>query len=261
MYTIPTLNDLRRQLHLSETDSATDDGLLRSLVEASRLIESLTQRSYCPRLESRLVSLDPEGPRDLFLPADLLELHAVSDDSGPIDTADIRRIPSDPDKPASILQRIDGAPFLIGMSASKALRVDGVWGWHDRWTAAWSDSLDTVRDSTLAAGAATVSVSDTDASDQDGLRPRFQVGQLLRIDDEYLRITALDAADRRLTVLRAVQGTVAAPHARGVKIETFAPAAPIRDLTLRYAELLIKTTGPVDAASSPLLERMRRLTV
>ena len=48
MYTIATLDDLRRHLNLSATDAADDEDLLQRLGAASRLIESLTQRRYCP---------------------------------------------------------------------------------------------------------------------------------------------------------------------------------------------------------------------
>ncbi len=260
MYTIATLNDLGRQLQLTDSDAETDDMLLRALGEASLLIESLTQRRYCPRVESRLIALDATAPRELFLPDDLLELHSISDGGGAIDLAQIRRLPAHPDAPASMLQRLDDVAFRHSLSAAEAVRVKGIWGWHDRWTAAWRDSGDTVRDNPLTAGATEIAVSDIDGADGDGLRPRFQVGQLLRIDDEYLRLTAVDAATRRLTAQRGVQGTAATAHARGDKIESYAPAAAIRDLTLRYAALLVKSVGPLDAAPSPLLESLRRLT-
>ena len=81
----------------------------------------------------------------------------------------------------------------------------------------------------------------------------------MRIDGEYLRVTAIDRAADRLTVLRGVGGTRATAHLRDAKIETYAPAPAIRDLTVRYAELMLKSVGPLELAS-PLLERMRRLT-
>ena len=42
MYTIATLEDLRRHLNLGEGDRGSDDALLRALQDASHLIESAT---------------------------------------------------------------------------------------------------------------------------------------------------------------------------------------------------------------------------
>ncbi len=255
------MNDLRRQLRLpAAADPTADDELLRVLQEASHLIESLTQRHYCPVAQTRLVSLDPSNPRELILPADLLELHALSDSDGALDRASIRRLPSQPDMPASVLQLADDAVFRFSASPINAVSISGIWGWHDRWSRAWRDSGDTVRDNPLAAAATNISVDDVEAADRDGLRPRFHIGHLLRIDGEYLRVTAIDYERQRLTVLRGQQGSAAASHRQGAKIETYAPAPTIRDLCLRYAELLLTSIGLLEQESTPLLERMRRLT-
>ncbi|MCY4061502.1 MAG: hypothetical protein OXG53_03960 [Chloroflexi bacterium] len=260
MYTIATLEDLRRHLNLGEGDSASDDALLRALLEASHLIESATLRRYCPRVETLEVKPDRSNPRALILPDDLLELRAVNDDGGAIDLADLVALPRNGDEPASILQLKRGAAFRLGLSPVGSVSVSGVWGWHDRWSAAWRDSGDQVSENALSASATQLVVADSEGGDADGARPRFHVGHLLRIDGEYLRVSAIDRADNRLTVLRGVAGTRATAHLRGAKIETYAPAPVIRDLCVRYAERMLKSVGPVDLDSSPLLERMRRLT-
>lgn len=259
MYTIATLNDLRRHLHLADRDSADDDELMRTLQEASHLIESLTGRRFCPHVETRSISLDPANRRELILPADLLELQAISDGGGPIEIEEIVLLPADRDAPASILRRLDDGPFNTSDGGADAISVSGVWGWHDRWSTAWRDSGDAVGDSALMADASVISVGDA-AADQDGGRPRFQIGQLLRIEREYLRVTAIDPARQQLTVRRGVQGSAAGSHRRGSRIQIYSPAPSIRDLTLRYAELMSKSVGLLQAEASPLLERLRRLT-
>ena len=260
MYTIATLNELRRHLHLADRDSADDDELMRTLQEASHLIESLTGRRFCPHLETRSISLDPANRRELILPADLLELRAISDGGGPIDIAEIVLLPADRDAPASILRRLDDGPFNSSDGGADAISVSGVWGWHDRWSTAWRDSGDAVGDSALMADASLINVGDAAAADEDGGRPRFQIGHLLRIDREYLRVTAIDPARQQLTVRRGVQGSAAGSHEQGSRIQIYSPAPSIRDLTLRYAELMSKSVGLLQAEASPLLERMRRLT-
>lgn len=258
MYTIATLEDLRRHLSVG-ADAGNEDDLLRALGEASHLIESTTQRRYCPRLATLDVKPAAAGPRMLILPDDLLELRALGADGGAIDRADVEMLPGQGDEPASILQLKSGASFPLGFSGVNAVSVTGVWGWHDRWSAAWRDSGDRVSYTAMSAHAALLAVADSAGADEDGARPRFHVGHLLRIDGEYLRVTAIDRTANRLTVLRGVGGTRATAHLRNAKIETYAPAPAIRDLTVRYAELMLKSVGPLEL-ESPLLDRMRRLT-
>ncbi len=261
MYTIPTLHDLRRHLGLSAADADADQDLMRALANASRLIESLTQRRFCPRLERRAVPINPITPRLLILPDDLLELHSVRDAAGELDLDLFLRVPENPDEPASVLHLSARSAFLTRDSAPPAVTVSGLWGWHDRWTRAWVDSGDAIREASLLASATSIAVSDANGSDAAGFSPRFQVGQLLRIKDEYLRLTAVDIPNQRLTAQRGVSGTAAADHQPGATIETYVPPLPIHDLTLRYAQLMLKSQSLLPDEPSALLSRMRRLTV
>lgn len=261
MYTIATLEDLRRHLQLGDEDRGSDDYLLRALEEASHLLESVTARRYCPRIETFDISPDEANPRSLLLPDDLLELRAVRDDSGEIDLARIRVFPDFTDEPAFLLLYRAGAVFRVGYGETNVVSVTGVWGWHSRWASAWRDSGDRVSGIALSADSKLIEVANSDGADADGFRPRFQVGHLLRIDDEYLRVTAIDRAANQLTVLRGVGGARATAHLQNAKIETYAPVPAIRDLTVRYAEQLIKTAGPLEQESTPMLRRMRRVTV
>ncbi len=259
MYTIATLEALRGRLNLAEGDRGSDDELRRALQEASHLIELATGRRYCPRVATLMAPPDRTAPGSLLLPDDLLELHGVRDEGGALNLADLRLLPGDDDQPASVLQLRPGLSFRLGQNGESFVSVSGVWGWHDRWTTAWRASGDKVRDSALSATAATITVEDCDGLDEDGARPRFQVGQTLRIASEYLRVTAIDRAANQLTVLRGVDGSRAAAHAINTAIATYAPAPAIRDLCLRYAELMAQSAGPLELESASL-RRMRRLT-
>ncbi len=260
MYTIATLYELQRHLGLRDIDAATAANLRQVLQKASHLIETLTQRRYCPYLESRKVTVDVKTPRELILPDDLLQLQAIRrGDGSSITLDDVRRVPDHPDLPASLLIATDGAAGFSG-GTDAALTLTGVWGWHDRWTQAWSDIGDSVRDNPLSARATSISVDDADGIDDAAGAPRFQVGQLLRIDDEYLRLTAIDETNNLLTVLRGVQGSEPANHAGGAGIKTFSAVPAIRDLCLRYAALLVNSVGPLEEDASPVLRGLRRLT-
>lgn len=260
MYTIATLYELQRHLGLSEVDAVTAADLRQALHKASHLIETLTQRRYCPYVESKDLPVDSKTPRELILPDDLLQLTEIRRrDGSSVKLDDVRRVPNHPDLPASLLVSTAGAA-TFSSGPEDALTITGVWGWHDRWTRAWREGGDSVRDNPLSARATSISVEDADGLDVDSGAPRFQVGHLLRIEDEYLRLTAIDATRNELTVLRGVQGSDSANHAHGAGIETFAAAPAIRDLCLRYAALLVNSVGPLEADSSPLLSGLRRLT-
>ncbi|MDE2774455.1 MAG: hypothetical protein OXI77_00810 [Chloroflexota bacterium] len=258
MYTIATLEDLRRHLNVG-ANAGSEDDLLRALGEASHLIESTTQRRYCPRLATLEVKPAAAAPRMLILPDDLLELRALSDGGGAVDIAHIFNVPGESDEPSSILRLKRGRAFRLGLNRVDSVSVTGIWGWHDRWAQAWRDSGDRVGEKALSAHAALLRVANSAGADEDGVAPRFHVGHLLRIGGEYLRVTAIDRSANRLTVLRGIGGTRATAHLRDAKIETYAPSPAIRDLTVRYAELTLKSVGPLEL-QSPLLDRMRRLT-
>ena len=76
--------------------------------------------------------------------------------------------------------------------------------------------------------------------------------QLLRIDAEYLRVTAIDSASNRLSVLRGVQGTVrcGAP-ARRKHRDLHGRRWRYATLTLRFAELMTKSAGLLERESTP----------
>ncbi|MCY4145750.1 MAG: hypothetical protein OXE95_04735 [Chloroflexi bacterium] len=249
MYTIASLHEFRRHLQLAPDDASADADLLRSLQEASHYLESATQRRYCPRLAMLLVEYDRAGRGEVVLPDDLLELRTISDESGEIDTRRIRRLPQDADLSASVL-RIRGG--IVG-----ALRIYAIWGWHDRWTSAWRGSGEKLTNK-LNADEKTLKVASAASSDASGASPRFQVGQLLRIAGEYLRIIEIDSAGKQLTVLRGSHGTAANAHSSGLDIDIYAPPAAIVDLCLRYADLLLRSGGFVDDKTPELLLRLRR---
>ncbi len=260
MYTIATLHDLRRHLQLEETDSATDADLQQALQKASHLIETLTGRRFCPFQETLNVSVSPNNAREMMLPDDLLELISASGAGGALDIKPLLRVPNNPDLPASVLVLREGEGFDLGIRRDGAVSITGVWGWHDRWTRAWRDSGDSIRGASLTAAASSFSVTDTDGSDEDGNSPRFQIGQLLRIKDEYLRLTGIDRASNRLRAQRGVNGTEAAAHAQDAPVEVYCAPPAIRDLCLRYAELLISTAGFLDEEHPALVRSLRRLT-
>lgn len=260
MYTIATLYDIRQYLNLADEDTTSDEALLKALQQASHIVESVTHRRYCPHVESRIASIDLRHPTELILPDDLLSIESLTNGDGTVMSLDdVQLIPEHNDIPSSRLVLINGTSFVYSDSAINAVSISGTWGWHDRWSQAWRDSDDTLTDNPLSANATTLSVNDTDGADGDGFSPRFQVGQLLKIESEYLRVIAIDHVTNQLTVLRGVQGTSPSSHTQGTSILTYQPVPAIRDLCIRYAELMFKSIGVFDTHHDPMVRQLRRL--
>jgi hypothetical protein len=259
MYTIATRHALRQYLQLADDDTADDIELMKALQQASHMIESVTHRRYCPSVRTLTASINTDNPTLLILPDDLLSLITLTNGDGAIISPEhIQRIPNDNNQPASALHLIDGEAFIYDASPHNAISIHGIWGWHDRWSIAWRDSTDTVQDAPLSSNSATITVSNTHGTDVDGFSPRFQIGQLLQLDSEYVRILAIDDASNQLTVQRGTQGTSATSHPQGTAIQVYHPASEIHGVTLRYAELLFKSIGITAMTDDPILQGLRR---
>lgn len=256
MYTLATLYALRQQLGLADGDTTEDARLLMALEAASAAIENRTRRHFVPRMASLTHSVDLQNATTLLLKEDLLELQSLTNgDGSSISLSDVLVL-SD-----TSIRLTNGAYFIYDDVAEDAIEVEGVWGYHPNWSNAWKDSGDTVQDAPLSASATSLTVTDADA----GSPERFQVGQLLRIEDEYLWVTAIDSATNVLTVERGVQGTTAASHTNGTGIDIYQVPQDIAMLTLNWALWFYREPDSVyDRIPLYLLQTLkglRRITV
>lgn len=243
-----TLADLRRYLALGSTQTTDDDLLLALLEAASRLVEGYTGRHFVPVQRTRTYSVTRAG--QLLLHDDLLALASVSNGDGstiPLDAVHVL-----PDAAVASVLVLDRTRAVFTHSGDPvgALQVTGTWGYHPDWARAWACTGDTVQDDPLAADATTITVADADAPLATGYGARFAVGQLLRIESEYLQVLAVNAATDTLTVTRGANGTAAAAHAQGTSIEVYEVPADVRTACLRAASWLYKQpdAGFVQAA-------------
>ncbi|GAB5492584.1 MAG: hypothetical protein Phog2KO_27990 [Phototrophicaceae bacterium] len=224
MYVLATLYALRQHIGLETNDSSEDVRLLDALSSASASIERYTQRQLLPSQQSIAHTINLNNRRELLLNQDLLSLQSVSNgDNTSIALEDILQVNM------GILTLINGAQFIYEDTIEKAITVNGIWGYHPNWASAWVDSEDAIHAGDLSSSATTFTVNDATA----GTKPRFQVGQLIRIEDEYLMVTTIDS--NSLTVERGVQGTSAVSHSNGTSIEIYQVPADIAQLTLRWA--------------------------
>ncbi len=237
MYTLATLDQLRARLGLASTDTADDTRLLNALQAAAAGIEHATDRRFCPR--QKAIQHNYTSSLELLLDDDLLELTSLTNgDNSSINLTDVIPVPDE--APFSYLRLTGSSAFTWYTSPLQAITVSGIWGWHDRPSEMWRGTGDTVQNNPLNNSATSLTVTDADAADSEGVLPRFQVGHLLKIDSEYLRVTAVNTVSNVLTVLRGVNGTSAASHTLNTPIYAYQPPAELNALALRWASWLYK---------------------
>ena len=242
--TIPyaTLDQLRARFAVAGADTSDDARLLAKLKSASQQIDRFTARTFAPVYATRL--FDWDNARSILLRGfDLLQLITLTNgDGNVIDPTAIIPL-GGVNGPVYCLEiNIAKGAFLNYLTVkTRALSVYGIWGWHDDWLgSAWKPSGDSVTTFGLSSGGTALTVSNAAGADSWGLSPRFQTGQLIQIDSEYMLTTAVNAGTNTLTVIRGVNGTSGATHTIGAPISIYAPPADIVEITLRYAAWLTK---------------------
>lgn len=221
---------------IRSTTTAYDAALLRLAGEVSRYVDNHCHRVFYPALATRYFHGRATRRQRVD---DLLSITSVSisTDDGATYTAlagsdYFATVEGDPNSPKSYTHlelTVNGA-YGYWPAGQKSVKVVGVWAFADDRNICWEDSLDTVENNPLASGGTSVTVNDDDGVDLWGFTPRFQAGQLARIESEYVEVTA--AAATALTVVRARNGTAAAAHAQNVAIELWRPPEPVKQAVI-----------------------------
>lgn len=132
-----------------------------------------------------------------------------------------------------------------GEDRQQVISLTGVWGYHEEYPSAWVDTLETLQANPLLSDTTTLEVADITGVAGDALPQRFQVGNLLKLEDEdgyeFLLILAAtvgtDPTPDTLTVLRGARGTVAREWAAGTKLYVYRPMPGVVQATLEVATL------------------------
>jgi hypothetical protein len=260
MNTFVTLHRLRQHLGFAAADTSEDSRLLTLLEAATALLERGTQRRFTPRHATIAHSFNLYDAAGLLLQEDLLALTGlINGDGSSLSLSSTVILPGE-------LRLINGACFVYESTPLNAIDVTGIWGWHDDWLNAWRSSGDTVQNNPLSATSTALTVADADGADAENEVPRFQVGQLLKIEDEYLRVLAVNTTTNVLTVLRGVNGTTAASHAQNVAISIYQPPHDAALVCLRLAAWLYREPDNEFGQNMPgtlatMLYRLRRVRV
>lgn len=255
MYSLATPAELGAALGLAPEAGAEDERLTQALTAATAHIERATGRRFIPRLAS--LAHDLRHPYELPLREDLLQLTRLRNGDGrDIDPGVVQTLPADSGGAISVLRLRGGARFRWQGSPLAAIEVQGLWGWHERWSLAWQE-VTSSRDDPLTAAATTLQVADSSTIER---------GQLLRLGQEYLWVRAVDRSQQRLQVTRGAQGTSAADHPQGSAVARYQPPREVALLCLRLATWLhrepdLPAPERLPAGLEAELGRLRRLAV
>lgn len=127
--------------------------------------------------------------------------------------------------------------------------VTGVWGWNKDYANAWK-SLDTLQAAIVSTTATTLTVADADGADELGLTPRFSYGNLIKVDSEYMLVTATNTTTNVLTVQRGVNGSTAATHSNGAAVSVWRMDENIQRAATRQVAFLQARQGTFQSSDN-----------
>jgi len=244
----------------------TDDDLLQGLCEiASSMWDGSTQRSFAPWRETRYYDYESPPGDALLMSArarqalfsgdwasvlkvdeDLLEVKVLTTENGETTiSSDDYYLKCGHTYNVQPYDRIelktDGDTTVFSFSGTyqKANSVDAIWGYHTDWARAWQSSGDSIQDAEGIDDSATaLTVTDADGVDIYGVTPRFKVQTLIKAGDEYMYVIGKDTDTNILTVLRGVNGTTAASHAKDTALYVYRPIREVEHMVKRLAAWL-----------------------
>ena len=232
---LATLEEWQRQ-----TEFTADNERYREfLSDASRFICAVTRRWFVPWRGT--LSFDARGQHVSantlkVRPHDLLEIKTLTNgNSSAIASSGYVLRPSNV-YPKHTIRLKDSAStyFTYSTDWEDAISVDGIWGFHSDYANAWVNTGETVPVGNITAGATSITLSDVDGRDYVN-RIRCQTYMILKIEDEFLKITAVDTSANTITVLRGVLGTTAASHAAGTTIYSWNVQPDVKKCALDLA--------------------------
>jgi hypothetical protein len=254
-----TLSKVRNFLALGSATTADDDRLREHIQYSSRAIDGYTRRKFFPqrRGDGDYLRFDLPDTRTVLIvdEVDLLEVKGLSDINGAseIDTSVYwlktgdrwNLTPYD----RIVIDDSSGSLFNFSGTPQRAIRLDGITGFHSQYNnSAWVDSGASLT-SDLAATVTTASVSASGAFNTIGEAPRFSEGQIWKIGSgsteefAYVKDTISSSTVR---LIRGVNGTSAYSHGTTTRIFTWQPERDIEhSATELTAFMYLKATAPL----------------
>ncbi len=254
MRSYATLHDARNALKSEMASTANDSVLLNYVRQVSLRVDRLLF-PFEPVLATKVILIEPwfvsSADRTLLLPAPLLELTAVSVNGVSLSpTADVTLWPPST-APCNRLRLADQCASWYTVACTDDLvmqcNVTGYWGMHPDYSGAWA-AVDILA-ADVNASATSLTVMDVDGAGAEGETPRFSPGNLIVVDDEFMRVLAVNTTANTLAVRRGENGTAAAAHAATTAVSAWYWAYDVRMEVARQAALLYARRGAFEAIS------------
>jgi len=238
--------DLKKRITSIAATDTNDDEIMQAFCEAaSRMFDGTCKREFYPMYEARYFDLPPDDSL-LKLDKDLLAVNSFTTQNTGVSLTEsthyyLMNGKSYNESPYDrISMKSDGSypNLLYSGTVQRSQCVTGWWGYHEDWSNAWQSSGDALAAAISSTTATTFTVADSDGADVYGNTPRFKVGQLLKIDTEYMYLTTNTTGTNTLTVIRGVNGTTAATHAQSTTVYVYRPMREIEQAALRLSHWL-----------------------
>jgi hypothetical protein len=217
-----------------------------------------------PRYEARPFTPQPRTVNSRFgllsLNADLLEVFSIAVGSDtPTYGVDVVPHPNDGTTPIRTLRLVNP---LVGPIRSwyptnppnsnwiDSVVITGLWGMRTDY-ASYGFFDSGVICPGITAGATTMIVSDVAGPDLYGRVPRFSPGNLIRLDNELIEVTAVDTATKTLSLARHARNSIAAVHNAGIVVYLWEPEPDITQVVTRQACLLYARRGAYGVLTMP----------
>lgn len=201
-----TLQDVRG--YYLGAQQTTDDTLLAQLIrDTSREIESLSNRWFYPRIETRTYAGAP-GTKSLVFDADLLSLTTLTNGtSGSVAAAEYMLLPANyTPKQSLVLRQSSGLTWETDSAGDWCdnISLAGVWGYSTDYPGQWQDT------GAVLSGSASAADETINASAQ------LYAGELIKLGSEYLYVST--SGSSAAGVVRGVNGSTAAGHTQSISI-------------------------------------------
>lgn len=225
----------------SEGDLTNDQAIIEQYISvASDQVRHFCSRTFVPYIYDDVEVLYGQLSRYwvLSLPDDAQLVSQVTGDDEAV-------IPSDQYRLRDYLNQLNAYPkryvefsrlsnIYINSGTyefAPSFTINGIWGYSSR---PYEDSWQTTTTLTASINASVTSVTVTSSND-------FEILDYIRIEDEFMQITANDAGTDTITVIRGVNGSTAAAHDGTVTpldVDMWRIEDAVRDATTRLTAYL-----------------------
>lgn len=221
------MKDIGRSGLISISDSSIEK-IEFYLRQATQWINRYTRREFIPWVEERVFPV-PYSFYDLRvrrfpsahlkLDQDLLEIITLTNGSKTLKESSYYTLEHNIYPKSIVVVKFPdfwGGQFGANINTrydEAVVKIEGIWGYADYQYPReyWVDTLQVIESGGITANQTTFNVSTVDSFDNYGERG-FATGNLLRIDNELMEVTAIDPTLNSVTVKRGVRGSSRSAH-------------------------------------------------